>query len=85
MVKLVADYYFVESIKDIKNGIFFVNIVWDIKFIEIEGQIYDLNNIEYGIICLKFEEFCIYFVVNCVVWFCFKLYNWVYMFEIFDD
>ena len=35
-IKLVADAYPVKSIKDIKNGIPFVNTVWDIKFIKIE-------------------------------------------------
>lgn len=79
------NYYFVVSIKDIKKGIFFVNIVWDIKFIQIEDVIYDLNNIEYGIIWLKFKDFCIYFVVNCVFYFCFKLLNVVFIGEKFDQ
>ena len=49
-VKLIIDHYPVESIKDIKRGIPFVNTVWDIKFIKIGGKTYDLNNIEHGIL-----------------------------------
>lgn len=77
-VKLVADHYPVGSIKDIKNGIPFVNTVWDIKFIEIEGQTYDLNNIEHGIIRPKFEEPRIHFAVNCAARSCPKLSNRAY-------
>lgn len=77
-VKLVADYYPVESIKDIKKGIPFVNTVWDIKFIEIEGQSYDLNNIEHGIIRPRFEEPRIHFAVNCAAISCPKLWNRAY-------
>ena len=46
-VQLVIDKYPVASIKDVKSGIPFVSSVWDIKFIKIEGQKYDLNNIEH--------------------------------------
>jgi hypothetical protein len=77
-VKLVADHYPVGSIKDIKNGIPFVNTVWDIKFIEIEGQTYDLNNIEHGIIRPKFNEPPIHFAVNCAAISCPKLSNRAY-------
>lgn len=83
-VKLVADHYPVESIKDIKNGIPFVNTVWDIKFIEIEGQTYDLNNIEHGIIRPKFEEPRIHFAVNCAARSCPKLHNRAYTPEKLD-
>jgi hypothetical protein len=64
-VKLIVDHYPVGSIKDIKNGVPFVNTVWDIKFIEIQGQTYDLNNIEHGIIRSQFEDPRIHFAVNC--------------------
>ena len=83
-VKLVADHYPVASIKDIKNGIPFVNTVWDIKFIEIEGQIYDLNNIEHGIIRPKFKEPRIHFAVNCAARSCPKLSNRAYTPENLD-
>ncbi len=64
-VKLVIDHYPVKSIRDIKSGIPFVNSVWDIKFIQIEGRTYDLNNIEHGIIREEFEEPRIHFALNC--------------------
>lgn len=69
-VKLIIDYYPVKSIKDIKNGIGFVNSVWDIKFIKIEGQEYDLNNIEHSIIRKQFKEPRIHFAVNCASYSC---------------
>lgn len=78
-VKLIADNYPTESIKDIKNGIPFVNTVWDIKFIEIEGATYDLNNIEHGIIRPKFNDPRIHMAVNCASISCPKLQNEAYM------
>lgn len=77
-VKLITDYYPVESIKDIKSGIPFVNTVWDIKFINIQGQTYDLNNIEHGILRPKFDEPRIHFAVNCASVSCPKLLNRAY-------
>ena len=59
------DYYPVAGIKEIKNGIPFINTVWDIKFINIEEATYDLNNIEHGIIRKRFDEPRIHFAVNC--------------------
>jgi len=64
-VELMLMHWPLESIKDIKDGIGFVNSVWDIKFIEIEGQEYDLNNLEHGIIRPKFEDPRIHAAVNC--------------------
>ncbi len=74
-VQLIIDNYPVKSIKDIKNGIPFVNTVWDIKFIKIEGATYDLNNIEHGIIRKKFDEPRIHFAVNCASISCPRLRN----------
>ena len=74
-VKLIIDHYPVQSIKDIKNGIPFVNTVWDIKFIHIEDQTYDLNNIEHGIIRARFNDPRIHFAVNCASISCPKLLN----------
>ena len=77
-VKLIVDHYPVQSIKDIKNGIPFVNTVWDIKFIEIEEAVYDLNNIEHGILRPKFQDPRIHFAVNCASVSCPKLWNRAY-------
>lgn len=80
-VKLIIDHYPVESIKDIKRGIPFVNTVWDIKFIDIEERTYDLNNIEHGIIRPKFDEPRIHFALNCAAESCPKLRNEAYTAE----
>lgn len=74
-VQLIVDNYPVKSIKDIKSGIGFVNSVWDIKFIKIEGQEYDLNNIEHSIIRKEFNEPRIHFAVNCASYSCPRLRN----------
>lgn len=83
-VKLVVDHYPVMSIKDIKNGVPFVNTVWDIKFIMIEGQEYDLNNIEHGIIRPKFNDSRAHFAVNCASYSCPKLLNEAFVAEKLD-
>lgn len=77
-VKLIMDHYPVKSIKDIKNGVPFVNTVWDIKFIKIEGQEYDLNNIEHGIIRKYYDEPRIHFACNCASISCPRLRNEAY-------
>ncbi len=77
-VKLIVDNYPVQSIKDIKKGIAFVNSVWDIKFIQIEDRSYDLNNIEHGILRPKFKEPRIHFAINCASASCPKLLNRAY-------
>ena len=75
-VKLIVDHYPVKSIKDIKRGIPFINSVWDIKFINIEGAIYDLNNIEHRILRSdKYKEPRIHFAINCASVSCPKLRN----------
>jgi hypothetical protein len=72
-IKLIVDHYPVASIKDIKRGIPFVNTVWDIKFINIEGQVYDLNNIEHGILRKHFPDARIHAAVNCASYSCPRL------------
>ena len=84
-VKLIIDHYPLKSIKDIKKGIPFVNTVWDIKFINIEGHEYDLNNIEHGIIRKQFEEPRIHFAVNCASVSCPKLLNKAYVSDMLED
>ncbi len=78
-VKLVLDHWPLKSIKDIRpDGKGFINSVWDIKFIEIEGHEYDLNNIEHGIIRPKFEDNRIHVAVNCASVSCPPLINRAY-------
>lgn len=72
-VKLIVDNYPLSSIKDIKRGIPFINTVWDIKFIHIQGKTYDLNNIEHGILRKDFNDARIHAAVNCASFSCPKL------------
>ncbi|MDX1940598.1 MAG: DUF547 domain-containing protein [Saprospiraceae bacterium] len=72
-VKLIVDHYPTQSIKNIKNGIPFVNTVWDIKFIKIENATYDLNNIEHGILRSRFKDPRIHAAINCASISCPKL------------
>ncbi len=74
-IDLVLQYYPVESIKDIGSSIQvpFVNTPWDIQFIEIAGERYDLNNIEHNILRKKWAEPRIHFAINCASLSCPKL------------
>lgn len=84
-VKLIVDHYPIQSIKDIKNGIPFVNTVWDIQFIKIEGATYDLNNVEHGILRPKFKDYRIHFAVNCASVSCPRIRNEAYVAERLDE
>lgn len=74
-VRLIIRNYPVESIKDIAGGIPFINTPWDIKFIQIEGETYDLNNLEHGIIRKEFSEPRIHFALVCAAVSCPRLRN----------
>ncbi|MEZ0485925.1 DUF547 domain-containing protein [Fibrella aquatica] len=76
-IQLIIDNYPVKSIKDIgsKIKIPFVNTPWDVKFIKIGGETYDLNNIEHGIIRKKFSEPRIHFALVCAAKSCPRLRN----------
>lgn len=74
-VKLIVDNYPTESIKDIKNGIPFINDVWELNFFEIEGNSYNLNDIEHGIIRKRFAEPRIHAACNCASFSCPRLRN----------
>ncbi len=84
-VQIIIENYPIESIKDIKKGIPFVNTVWDIKFIKIEGIEYDLNNIEHSILRKKFEEPRIHFAVNCASYSCPVLRGEAFVAERIDE
>jgi len=84
-VKLIVDNYPVKSIKELGGAIYKVNTPWDIKFIYIEGQNYDLNNIEHGIIRKQFNEPRIHFAVNCASVSCPNLSNRAYAGDKLDE
>lgn len=66
-IELILEYYPVASIKDIGSTIQvpFVNTPWDIKFIKIAGEEYDLNNIEHNILRKRWQDPRIHFAINC--------------------
>lgn len=84
-ISLVVKNYPVASIKDIRPGISFINSVWDIKFIKIGKETYDLNNIEHSILRKKFNEPRIHFAINCASYSCPNLRNEAYVASRLDD
>lgn len=84
-IQLIIENYPVNSIKDIKDGVAFVNSVWDIPFIKIEGIEYDLNNIEHNILRQKFEEPRIHAAIVCASRSCPKLKNEAFVAERIED
>ncbi len=83
-VQLILRHYPVSSIKDIKSGIAFVNSVWDIPFIRIQGYTYDLNNIEHNILRPVFRDARIHAAINCASISCPPLRNEAYTAERLD-
>lgn len=69
-VELILQHYPLESIKDIKKGIPFLNSVWDKKFFKIEGKDFDLNEIEHTILRKEFDEPRIHFAIVCASFSC---------------
>lgn len=74
-VKLIIDYYPLESIKKIGDGLPMVNSPWDIKFFKIGNVDFDLNTIEHEILRKEFNEPRIHFAINCASFSCPKLKN----------
>lgn len=74
-VDLILRHYPIGSIKDIGGSLQvpFINTPWDIKFIQINGEAYDLNNIEHNILRKNFNEPRIHFAINCASISCPKL------------
>ncbi|GEO04616.1 DUF547 domain-containing protein [Adhaeribacter aerolatus] len=76
-IQLIIRHYPLKSIKDIGSiiKIPFVNTPWDIKFIRIGRNTYDLNNIEHDILRKNFNEPRIHFAIVCASVSCPKLLN----------
>jgi len=72
-VKLIVKNYPVQSITDLHGG-----KPWDVKWIDIGGKTYTLNNIEHDIIRPRFNEPRIHFAVNCAAKSCPPLLNAAY-------
>ena len=79
-IQLILNYYPVKSINDIGRSIKipFVNTPWDIKFIKVGGDTYDLNRIEHGTLRKKFNDKRIHFALVCAARSCPKLRNEAY-------
>ncbi len=71
-ISLILQNYPVKSIKDIGGKIYKINTAWDIKFINIGREKYDLNNIEHKIL-RKFNDPRIHFAIVCASISCAKL------------
>ncbi|HCM76457.1 MAG TPA: DUF547 domain-containing protein [Cytophagales bacterium] len=74
-IKLIIDNYPVKSIKDLGGSIYKVNTPWDIQFIKIGNETYDLNNIEHGKLRRAYNDPRIHFAVVCASKSCPKLFN----------
>ena len=72
-VSLILQHYPVKSIKDIGGSIYKINTAWDIRFITIGGEKYDLNNIEHKMLRRKFEDPRIHFAIVCASMSCARL------------
>ena len=64
-IRLIIRNYPVKSIKDLGGKLYKINTPWDIKFIHIGDETYDLNNIENSILRKQFKEPRIHFALNC--------------------
>jgi hypothetical protein len=69
-VKLILDNWPVKSIKEISGG-----DPWAVKWIELAGNKYSLNQIENDILRPKYGDARIHFAVNCAAVSCPPLYN----------
>ena len=75
-VKLILNTYPVESIMDINDG-----KAWDLKFFELGGEKYSLNQIEHEILRPTYQDARIHFAVNCASFSCPILLNQAYTAE----
>jgi hypothetical protein len=80
-VQLIIRNYPLKSIKDIgsKIKIPFVNTPWDLKFVRIGKEKFDLNNLEHDILREKFKEPRIHFAIVCASVSCPRLLNEAYV------
>lgn len=85
-VSLIVKNYPVKSIKDVgaKMQIPFVNTPWDIKFIKIGKDIYDLNNIEHTKLRKEFGDARVHFALVCASGSCPILLNEAYIADKLD-
>jgi hypothetical protein len=71
-LKMILDYYPVESITQINNK---GNNAWNTPFVKVGGKIYTLDHVEHEILRKKFKDPRIHVGVNCASKSCPKLAN----------
>ena len=64
-IQLIIRNYPVKSIKDLGGSVYRMNTSWDIKFIHLGDEIYDLNNIEHNILRKDWNDARVHAVLNC--------------------
>ena len=64
-IQLIIRNYPVKSIKDLGGSIYKINTTWDIKFIHLGDETYDLNNIEHNILRKDWDDARVHATVNC--------------------
>ena len=89
-IKAIVDNYPVESINDLhKGGRILGHIlsttIWDQDFIEINGQLYSLNDVEHEILRKEFTEPRIHFAIVCASISCPVLKNEAFTADKLDD
>lgn len=84
-IKLIIDHYPVKSIKDLAGSIYKINTPWDIQFIKIGNDTYDLNNIEHAMLRRVYNDPRVHFAVVCASKSCPKLLNEAYVASKLDE
>ena len=86
-VQLILDNYPVDSIRDIRPGVF-ASGPWDMKLLEVEGEAMSLNDVEHRVIRPIWRDQRIHYAVNCASYGCPDLYpepltaeNWNRVFD----
>ena len=78
-IKLIMDNYPVKSIKDLGGSLYKINTAWDIQFIKIGDDTYDLNNVEHAKLRRAYNDPRIHFAIVCASKSCPKLLNEAYV------
>lgn len=78
-IKLIIDNYPVKSIKDLGGSIYKINTSWDIQFIKIGNETFDLNNVEHAKLRRVYNDPRIHFAVVCASKSCPKLISEAYV------
>ncbi len=84
-IKLIIDNYPVKSIKDLGGSLYKINTSWDIQFIHIGDETYDLNNVEHAKLRRVYNDPRIHFAVVCASKSCPKLVNEAYVASRLDE